>query len=184
VYSASYVSDGSSLQIDSIGTSQMSCPQPVLTQESQYLDALAAAERYEVQGDRLLIYHSGNQVLAYSILSGTSWVLQSYGDPVAPTPVLESAQITARFAEDGSSVSGSAGCNDYLAPASISTTGIKMGPTSKTTMMMCAADVMTQEDAYLNALTTAQTYQVQGNMLRILYDGSQILSFVSQGTSP
>ena len=44
----------------------MACPDPVMEQEMEYLEALQAAENYEIEGNQLLIT-SGDKVLNYQL---------------------------------------------------------------------------------------------------------------------
>jgi putative lipoprotein len=47
---------GDSIAISQMGVTQMACPDPIATQEADYLKALEAAERFEIDGANLLIY--------------------------------------------------------------------------------------------------------------------------------
>ncbi|MGH7629040.1 MAG: YbaY family lipoprotein [Gemmatimonadales bacterium] len=50
---------GESLTLRPVGSTRMACAEPVMAQEGKYLKALAAAERYSLDGDVLLIYSAG-----------------------------------------------------------------------------------------------------------------------------
>ncbi len=50
---------GSAIKLGPLGSTRMSCPEAVMSQESKYLDALQAAERFEWKAPYLLIYCKG-----------------------------------------------------------------------------------------------------------------------------
>ncbi len=47
---------GTEIKLGPLGSTRMACPEPIMTQETKYLNALQAAERYEWQDPYLLIY--------------------------------------------------------------------------------------------------------------------------------
>jgi heat shock protein HslJ len=50
---------GDAIKLGGIGSTRMTCPEPVMTQESKYLEALQAAERFEWKDPYLLVYCKG-----------------------------------------------------------------------------------------------------------------------------
>ena len=50
---------GNAIKLGPLGSTRMSCPEAVMSQESKYLDALQAAERFEWKDPYLLIYCKG-----------------------------------------------------------------------------------------------------------------------------
>jgi PKD repeat protein len=101
-------------------------------------------------------------------LEGTTWVLPGS---------LPDTQITALF--DGATVSGSSGCNSYSGPYSSTraagpSNSISVGELT-ITQMACEEAVMAQEQAYLAALSAAQSYTVQGNSLTIAHAGGALV---------
>jgi heat shock protein HslJ/uncharacterized membrane protein len=50
---------GSSISFASLGSTRMACAEPVMDQESKYLQALEGAERFRIDGTTLLIYVKG-----------------------------------------------------------------------------------------------------------------------------
>ena len=94
-----------------------------MEQENAYLVALQSANSLSInaQGRLVIGYGPGSATqrqLIYTVgevpFTGTQWVLVSYGDPTTPQKVLPGSVITALFTTEGS-VSGSAGCNQYVA---------------------------------------------------------------------
>ncbi len=129
-------------------------------------------------GDIILAF----QPLVSTPLVGTTWQALSYNNgKQAVVSVLNGTEITAVFGEDGQ-LSGSAGCNNYVASYTVDGNAITIGPAAST-MMMCAEPegVMEQEMAYLTALTTAATYSIQGDQLELrTADGALVASYQQQ----
>ena len=50
---------GTSIKFTGLGSARMACPEPSMNQETKYLNALQAAERYEWKDPYLLIYSNG-----------------------------------------------------------------------------------------------------------------------------
>jgi heat shock protein HslJ len=50
---------GSAIKLGPLGSTRMACPEAVMNQETKYLDALQAAERFEWKAPYLLIYCKG-----------------------------------------------------------------------------------------------------------------------------
>src|SRR5262249_28319828 len=50
---------GTSLRFTGLGSTRMACPEPIMNQETNYLNALQAAERFEWKDPYLLIYAGG-----------------------------------------------------------------------------------------------------------------------------
>lgn len=98
-----------------------------------------------------------------SPLEGTSWELQG---------TLPDARITAEFR--GGTISGSGGCNTYSGPyTSTGSNNISVGGLV-TSQMACDEAIMEQEQAYLAALGTAQSYSIAGNTLTIAHAGGAL----------
>ena len=51
--------NGDAIKLSALGSTRMACPEPVMNQESKYLEALQAAERFEWKDPYLLIYCKG-----------------------------------------------------------------------------------------------------------------------------
>lgn len=190
-YVASYTAatDGSIQIAPEVALSMMMCEETQMQAESAYLSALATVQRFSftVDGNLTLTYAldgSSEGVLAFKQgavpLTGTQWVLLSYGNPQNPTPADQSIPVTALLTPGDTSeqgfISGSASCNNYNASYTLDGDQIEVGVVA-TSMMFCefAAE---QETAYLAALSQAQTFVIQGQRLIISYaDGQGALTF-------
>ena len=191
-YNGTYTVDGQALTIQLGPTTMMACPEPAMAQEQAFFTNLAAAASYVLVGDQLHILNAnGDVVLAFqplvsTPLVGTTWQALSYNNgKQAVVSVLNGTEITAVFGDDGN-LSGSAGCNNYMASYTVDGNAITIGQAAST-MMMCAdpEGVMEQESAYLTALSTAATYQIQGDRLELrTADGALVASYVAVAAQP
>jgi heat shock protein HslJ len=188
-YFTSYEStdDGGLTISGPIGTTMMFC-EDTKDQEGAYFAALETVSAWSLTGEgRLeLTYDSGaafEEKLVYAPgetpLAGPIWRLVSYGDPEDPQALEEGTSITADFSPETDTtgnVGGSATCNSYSTSYTIDGDQISFGPIAGT-LMMCpiGAD---QEQAYLAALGSTQTYQIVGPNLQITYDGG-VLNYTS-----
>ncbi|MFN8450894.1 MAG: META domain-containing protein [Anaerolineae bacterium] len=107
-------------------------------------------------------------------LASFTWTLTSYGDPANPQPVVEGTSVTLTFSQGG--IGGSAGCNTYSGAFQFEGTSLAVSQVIRTLMACADPAVMAQEDAYLNALGTAASFQLSGSQLTISYDGG-VLTF-------
>lgn len=112
-------------------------------------------------------------------LEGTSWVLTSI-DQNSP---IEPSEVTITF-EDGM-VAGQAGCNSYSSSFLLAGESISFGPIVQTEMF-CGdiPGIMHQEGAYLAILGAALKYDLTGEILTILSENDQTLTFRPLAQSP
>ena len=92
------------------------------------------------------------------------------GEPVRRLPKVE---VTALF-EDGG-VSGTDGCNSYSGSYSVDGTALTVGPEMMGTAMACPDPIMKQAGAYIAALTSAASYAIVDNQLRIMNDLGRVV---------
>lgn len=114
------VSDGR-FEVGDIAVTGMGCPEPgVHDSESAFLDALQAVERYEHDGDRLLLLGAEVELRFDAAppaedapLTGTRWQLESLLSGTGPDGVASSTmgEATLRLDDDGT-FTASDGCND------------------------------------------------------------------------
>ena len=188
-YFTGYTStDDGSLTIDGpIGSTMMAC-EGQMEAEAAYFAALETVSGWSLtdEGRLELAYNTGEsfeQKLVFTPgetpLVGTTWRLESLGDPAAPTPVEAGTSVTAVFVPETDTmgtVGGSATCNGYNTSYTIEGDNISFGLTAAT-MMMCPIGAE-QEAAYLAALGTAQNFEIVGPNLRITYE-TGVLNFTS-----
>lgn len=119
-------------------------------------------------------------VNAASGLVGAPWLAEAIVDATGSlTPTLAGTTISATFV-DGS-VTGSAGCNDYVTTFEAAGASIKFGPVV-TTRKMCAEPngVMEQETAYARSLEKATSYTIADGKLSLLdTDGAPLVRYIT-----
>ena len=171
---AGYTLDGTALSVTQAGSTLMACEEAVMAQELAVLTNLTEVASYAVVDDQVqLLNAEGTAVLvlapqAAPTLAGVVWQATNYNNGrEAVVGMLEGTEITAIFGDDGS-LSGSAGCNNYITGYSVDGDQITI-ELAATTMMMCAEPegIMEQEAAYLAALTTAATFSINGDVLEM-----------------
>jgi heat shock protein HslJ len=179
-FSGSYETFGNSISFGQLVTTGVPCPQVLLDQQNEYLDTLESVASFQVANEQLqLSDENGEIVLTYNVvpqapLEGTLWQVVSYNNgQQAMTGVLPGTRLTALF-ENGS-VSGSAGCNNFNGPYTVSDNQISIGPLAGT-MMMCAEPegVMEQEAAYQAALQSAATYRIVASRLELASESGEL----------
>lgn len=167
-YSTTYTVDGDQLSFgEQIATTMMACLEPIVEQEREYLQALAATKTYDLVEDVFTLFDAdGNQLATFvavsQSLAGTSWQVISYNNGRGGVvSLMIGTEITANFEE--SRVTGNSGCNTYSAQYQTQGDQINIG-TAEVTEMACLEPegVMDQEQQYLAALSMADVYKVQG----------------------
>lgn len=121
------------LQFGQAALTAMDCyePEGVMDQEQAYMEALNQARAYRLDGDRLEIRDGDGEILLVyarqetlagnpAELPGTAWQIASL-DGADPT---EGSAITLAFHQDRQTVSGYAGCRDYVATYQVHDEGL------------------------------------------------------------
>lgn len=88
-YGGSYTAAEDSLRLEGVYATEMACMEPegIMEQEKAYFDALNAAVRYRIDGDRLEVYdETGTQILVF--VTSTSGTLAEEEMPTRTTPRL------------------------------------------------------------------------------------------------
>jgi heat shock protein HslJ len=184
-YSGPYEVDGNKLSFGQpMASIMMACQPAVMAQEAVYMKALESVASYEIKDGKLTLYDGDkNAVAEFEVvkqgLEGTSWEVTSYDTGTgAVTSVIIGTEITANFGEDGQ-LTGSAGCNNYVAEYETDGNNITISSAVATTRKACQEEgVMKQENAYLAALETADTYKITGmDMEMRTSEGSKVAGF-------
>ncbi|MBC8504189.1 MAG: META domain-containing protein [Chloroflexi bacterium] len=112
-------------------------------------------------------------ISGYDPLDGTSWVLFAY----RKTRPISDSTITAIF-EDGQ-IHGSAGCNSFGGTYSVDGDNISFENIA-ITLMACLepAGIMEQEQAIMQFIWGARTYQLSDGQLQIFRLDGEALTFV------
>jgi len=164
----------------------MACPEPLTVLEHAYLATLAGVSSFTVGGELVLSGDGADlrfqpRASAQPLsLEGPNWRLTSISTGGTVSSPVAGTAVTAVFSSDGT-VSGAAGCNRYNGPFTASGGSLSFGPLV-TTKMMCADDVMTQEQAFLAAMAEVAGSTISGAALTLLDAGGQpVLRFEASG---
>jgi heat shock protein HslJ len=150
------------------------------SRDQEYMQALADAVEVELNesGDelRLILADGAGELVFASLvhevslqvpLENTPWKLALVHDGSALADVLDETEITAVFV-DGQ-LTGSAGCNNYMAEYKLSGDKLTLGMAAATRKMCAAPDgVMEQEQAYLASLGSAVGFRIEDGRLDLL----------------
>ena len=185
-YSSTYQLAGDQITISPITSTMMACEKG-MDQETIVLSALQNAQQivFIPQGRLEIYYNSGSTTETKLIfapgetsLTDTVWVMESYGDMNNPTPAEKGISVTAIFSPEGI-LNGSGGCNVYSAAYAVQGNSMQIQPPVST--LMACPQGMDQELNYLAALGAAESYQIVGVRLQILYaGGSSAINYTSK----
>lgn len=115
----------------------------------------------------LLVTFAMKLPAANTSLEGTSWTLVSWDEQTTLIPPLANTKITAEFKSD--TVSGSAGCNQYIATYQTDSNKLTIN-ISGTSRKLCSETIMAQERQYLLTLQGTQSYKIDDQgQLQISY---------------
>ena len=108
-------------------------------------------------------------------LEGESWILTQMLTAGGQTEIVQTG-VSAQF--DGTTVSGSAGCNSYNASYEASGSDISFGPIAAT-KKICPEDEQSTEDRYLQLLAEIGSFEVSGRSMSMNdTDGTPVLQFM------
>jgi heat shock protein HslJ len=119
-------------------------------------------------------------------LSGTTWHLVSYrNESGAGQPVIEGADLTAIFNDTTGELSGSAGCNHYIALYRVDGNALQISDLAWTEMYCTdPPGVMLQETEYLSALESAATFDFAANQLSLNDNEGEVVLIFEAGEDP
>ena len=197
-YMGSFSTKGNQFSVKSpLGSTMMACPENLMKQEQQFLQALSAGTSYKINADGELEiqYREGsrNKRLKFSplktssadqkmTLENTSWQLMATGQslPRSEKP------ITLTFSENNR-LAGSSGCNRYMGSFKVTGNQFEVKSPLASTRMACPEALMKREKQFLEALSSAKSYQINDKgELEIQYGdgkGKNVLRFSPTKTS-
>lgn len=190
-FATTFTQDGANLTIDQATgvTTMMACDEAVMAQATAYMTALGSVTGFTATDNQLNL-KAGDQIIATFVvataetgaetgndLSGTGWVLSAMKGAL---PVTGTA-ITLQFSADGT-VSGTDGCNPFNTTFTQDGSNLTIAQSGASTQMACPEPVMAQAADFMAALTTADSFTLDGNSLTLLSAGETTLAFVAQST--
>lgn len=112
-----------------------------------------------------------------AMLQDGTWRLESYGEPGNLKTVIQGTEISAEFDGSKETIKGSAGCNHYSGSYEVKGGQLTIpGPLAATEMYcMEPTGVMDQEQEYLTILQLAESYEINGEELRINCGGQVLI---------
>jgi heat shock protein HslJ len=178
-YAYAYTAEGKTLKFIEPGpiVTLMACPEPVMQQESDFLQVLGSITDYSLEGERLTLTGADGVLVFESAgplpLTGTTWRLSgiAHNDAVVSTAVDE--QITLAL-QDGR-VSGFAGCNDYFGAYELDGNTLTFGALAST-KKACEGDPGQRETEFLTALERVVIFRITRGQLSLLdRDGNLVM---------
>ena len=116
-------------------------------------------------------------------LVNTSWRLVSFGQPGGEASVIEGSKVTLEFNAERKA-SGSESCNSYSAKYQVKENLLSFGEINRTLKACEQEGIDQQEQNYLQALETADRFELVGDHLTIWYDNGQgVLNWVKSTSS-
>ncbi len=173
-YNGAVIMVDGKLQIGPLASTMMACPEPIMEQELVYLENLQKTVVLTLEGENLAGKDDNGQVILFFSekpslpLVGTLWQVTGYNNGKgAIVSVLPGSQITAQFQDDGQ-FGGNATCNNYFGSYTLDGENIQIGQVGSTEMACMEPEgAMEQEQAYLNALSTAAFARIEGDQLEL-----------------
>lgn len=165
-----YTLDGDSLSFGQIAGTMMACQPPADEIEKAYLAALEKVASWEVDSEQLVLSDAdGNELLRYDVASLIGeWQVTGVNTGNAVSSPITGTELTATFGEDGA-LAGSAGCNGYTSSYEAEGGTISIEPPGSTKKLCSEPEgVMEQEAAFLQALTSATSYNLDGMTATLL----------------
>lgn len=117
------------------------------------------------------------------VLTGTDWLLVSFGPSGAEASLVAGTTVTLRFGQEGRA-SGSTGCNSYSGTYQVRGDNISFGRLISTKRACLDQNANQQEQRFLSALEAANRFRLSSNRLTILSErGRNALNFVNSSDS-
>ena len=189
-YSGPYTVDGEDIRMGPFASTMMACPDLVMGQEALYLQTMENTASFSIQDDTLTFKGPGGDPLAVFTavsqdLAGSSWDVISYNNGKGGVvSLIIGTEISANFGEDGQ-LTGRAGCNDYFASYETDGDQITIGLPGVTQKFCSEPEgIMEQEQAYLAALQTAATYNIQGADMDMRTEDGAGVAFYKRKSTP
>lgn len=187
-YSAGYTLEGNQISIDLPATNLMAC-ETGMDQEQAFLTLLENAQSYRIGINALeIITADGAQLMRFTAqqdfpLENVRWLLASVDGQLLPEGVTASALFTPADSpaaqQEENTITGSAGCNTFFGPYTLTGDALEAGPFGQT-QMMCDERIMQVEQAFLTGLEEAQNYEITANQLIINTAAGSLLFYADR----
>jgi heat shock protein HslJ len=170
-FTMGFTTSGSQIQFPTqpAGT-LMACPPGVQEQAQWFIQAVTAAQTWQVADGQLTLLDANGKTLATFVeqrqeLAGTAWNATGINNGrEALVSLVTGSTVTLNFGTDGT-VFGSSGCNSFNAGFAQTGGSVTFKQPASTRKMCPDAAVMEQEKAFLNALVASTAVQLEGGQL-------------------
>lgn len=102
-----------------------------------------------------------------SPIDSTHWTLVEMGEQDQTRPIIAGTEIRLEFAAMDGIVRGVAGCNTYSAPYTADAGTVDIGEIVSTRIQCDPPEVMEQETLYMQALSQAEEFEIDGDELTL-----------------
>lgn len=169
-----YEADAATLEVGTrLVSTMMACSESINEQAQRFTALLLETRRFDIDGSYLYLRDGNGQLLLSlisqkSTLPGSAWRVSAYHNGTdAVVGVSAGSALTLAFGVNGR-VTGSAGCNNYVADFDTEANKVSIGM-PRATRKACAepAGVMEQEALFLKALQSAATFRINGDRLEL-----------------
>jgi heat shock protein HslJ len=183
-----YETEGEGMRFQTPATTSSTCEEPpgIMEQEGTYMSALWNIIAYQMEGEKLLGYTSGDQLMLTFVpaatvpFEGTTWELKFIIHDTIAEPVLPETAITAHFT--AGKMTGQIDCNTYEADYTLDDESFAISNLTATTTACSAAEgVQEQVTRFLAYLQIARKLVHAGGAV-LLQDelGQTLLAFGAQ----
>ncbi len=122
--------------------------------------------------------------VAVNALTNSRWQLMALGTTTAARPVLRDSTVTLAFDANGQ-VLGNGGCSTYAGTYRVEETRLRVGDLTDTQSACADYRITNQEDQYLAALRSAESFALDGDQLAVWYDDHRaLMSFTAEAAVP
>lgn len=182
-YSGAYSANAGTLSFSGPGfiSTMMACEETVMQQEFAYLQQLATATGYTLNGDQLTILTpTGDMTFAIPesiTLENVEWRLNgiTQGEAVVMMAIDENISLTL---SDGQA-NGNAGCNNFFGNYELGDETLSFGPLGAT-RMLCEDEINAREIEFFSAIEKTTAYRIERSTLHLLdAEGNTLMSFTT-----
>ena len=169
-----YTVAGDQITFGEFVSTLMACDEPIMAQEEGAHKVMTGTATYEIEGDRLTITNNAMVLVFTRATAGSeepsgsligAWKLTSSGAGDVLSSALPDVEAGLTFSEDGT-VTGNSGCNEFGGSYTVEGDQITFNEIVST-LKLCDAPWMEQEEAMQQVLTETATYRIDGNSLTL-----------------
>ncbi|XOF35324.1 MAG: META domain-containing protein [Candidatus Electrothrix sp. YB6] len=175
-YWSTYTAGNSVINIsEEMASTEKACPVPIMQQAAAFTTALKQAVAYRTENGHLTLLTADGTVSAVFLpqnqeLPGTFWNVSGYDNGQGTIMRINNSgrKLTANFDTNGR-ISGSSGCNSYSGDYTYNTADqtLQLGRLLRSAMLCTDGNIMQQEQDFIAALQTVNSYHINGNTLTL-----------------